>query len=715
MVIWEETIFDLKHMLERQGAFRNVRLWSFSTENEKEPFLHEGAGHGAVGNPPRKVRELVDPSRERMVLIVSDCVSPAWYDGRVSRMMANWAGSNMTAIVQILPYRLWSRTGLGRASSVYLRSLAPGTVNEKLEAKSASRRMRRKPPKVPAGLKIPVITLEPRSLHPYAKSVAATGGLWIPGVVMNLGRRHPPRPPQGGNGQRRGDVSSKSPFEGGAGDVSDSSGSPDNTPKGLHKTAQGQRSATLGYLGYQADVPAPRRKPPPDLSLEKRMQIFRATVSPLARRLAGYFAAAPLSLPVMRLIQRVMLPESRQVHLAEVFLSGLIRRTTPRDDPAIHPDSIQYEFVGGVREMLLGNNLLSESVLVLETLSEFIGKNMGKPLDFQAMIADPSRADRVLGQGNTQPFAKVAAGVLRRLGGEYAEMAKRLEDTSKSPLEGGQGGVSEGTGDGDGRTSKSPLEGGAGGVSKSVSKNVSELPKRFTNKLDMKFVLIPPGEFLMGSPEDEPGRRNDEKQHRVTISRAFYMQTTQVTQGQWEKLMGDNPSHFKDGGENCPVEQVSWDDVQKFIKKLNETGETDKYRLPTEAEWEYACRAGTTTPFYFGECLSTDEANYDGKYPLGDCPKGEYREKTVPVRSFPPNDWGLYDMHGNVWEWCRDWYGDYPSETVTDPGGPSTGSYRVARGGCRIISAEYCRSANRSFYSPGYRLDYYGFRLVLSP
>jgi len=130
----------------------------------------------------------------------------------------------------------------------------------------------------------------------------------------------------------------------------------------------------------------------------------------------------------------------------------------------------------------------------------------------------------------------------------------------------------------------------------------------------------------------------------------------------------------------CPVEKVSYDDIQEFIRKLNRKDSMGKYRLPTEAEWEYAARAGTTTPFSFGRCLSTDQANYDGNYPLSGCTKGRYRGKTVSVASFSPNAWGLYDMHGNVWEWCRDWYGDYPSGSVTDPGGPSTGSFRVGRG-----------------------------------
>lgn len=237
--------------------------------------------------------------------------------------------------------------------------------------------------------------------------------------------------------------------------------------------------------------------------------------------------------------------------------------------------------------------------------------------------------------------------------------------------------------------------------------------KKFTNRYGMSFVYIEPGTFTMGSPSNEPQRGSDEKQHQVTLTKGYYMQTTEVTQGQWKQVMGSNPSYFKNCGDNCPVEQVSWDDAQAFIKKLN-SRDGGGYRLPSEAEWEYACRAGTSTPFSFGRCLSTDQANYDGNYPLTGCSKGKYRQTTTPAASFASNDWGLYDMHGNVYEWCQDWYGKYTNDS-TDPVGSSGGSSRVLRGGCWSISAEHCRSANRSYFSPDDRNGSIGFRLVRSP
>jgi len=239
--------------------------------------------------------------------------------------------------------------------------------------------------------------------------------------------------------------------------------------------------------------------------------------------------------------------------------------------------------------------------------------------------------------------------------------------------------------------------------------------KRFTNSIGQEFVWIEQGTFMMGSPENEPGRSSDEKQHQVTLTKGFYLQTTEVTQGQWKAVMGNNPSYFKNCGDNCPVENVSWNDAQEFIKNLNQKEGKKIYRLPTEAEWEYAARAGTSTPFHTGRCLSTDQANYNGNYPLEGCPKGKYREKTVPAASFAPSAWGLYDMSGNVWEWCQDWYGHYPAGSVTNPEGSSTGSSRILRGGSWLLNAVCCRSADRFSFAPGSWYGSLGFRLVLSP
>jgi formylglycine-generating enzyme required for sulfatase activity len=234
----------------------------------------------------------------------------------------------------------------------------------------------------------------------------------------------------------------------------------------------------------------------------------------------------------------------------------------------------------------------------------------------------------------------------------------------------------------------------------------------YTNSLGMKFAWIPPGTFLMGSPANEPERCDDETQHKVTLTKGFHLGIHQVTQAQWQAVMGDNPSHFK-GDSNLPVEKVSWDDCVAFCAAL---GKKDgmTYRLPTEAEWEYACRAGTTTPFHFGATISVNQANYDGNYIYNNGEKGAYRQKTTPVGSFPANAWSLYDMHGNVWEWCVDWYGQYQEGELKDPQGFVGGNTRVLRGGAWNGFPRDCRAACRRRNVAGYRLPYLGFRVALN-
>lgn len=242
-----------------------------------------------------------------------------------------------------------------------------------------------------------------------------------------------------------------------------------------------------------------------------------------------------------------------------------------------------------------------------------------------------------------------------------------------------------------------------------------EPPKHFTNTIGMKFVWIPPGSFVMGSPKEEKQRNHSEPhaetQHKVTLTKGLYMGVYAVTQEQWQEVMGNNPSQFK-GEKNLPVDTVSWNDCQAFIKKLQEKDKDKKaYRLPTEAEWEYACRAGTTTPFHFGTTISTDQANYDGNFAYGTGTKGTYRGKTTPVDAFPANAWGLHDMHGNLYQWCQDLYGTYPKDDVTDPQGAVKGDTRVIRGGMWYYGPSLCRSARRDGMAPGHRDRYYGFRI----
>ena len=227
-------------------------------------------------------------------------------------------------------------------------------------------------------------------------------------------------------------------------------------------------------------------------------------------------------------------------------------------------------------------------------------------------------------------------------------------------------------------------------------------------KLEM--VSIPAGEFLMGSLDADPDAQEKEQpQHRVRITKPFYLGQHLVTQAQWEAVMGSNPSKFK--GPKNPVEGVSWDDCQEFLDKLNQRpgNPAGKFVLPSEAQWEYAIRAGSTTRF----CCGDDESQ------LGEYAWFEVNSDSKPHRvgEKKPNTWGLYDMHGNIWEWCQDWYeeGYYKNSPANDPSGPPHGEDRVRRGGCWGIPAAHCRSANRNGDEPGDRTDDLGFRIALVP
>lgn len=267
-------------------------------------------------------------------------------------------------------------------------------------------------------------------------------------------------------------------------------------------------------------------------------------------------------------------------------------------------------------------------------------------------------------------------------------------------------------------------------------RSAQDKDKTITNSVGMKLALIPAGKFMMGSPLDEVERDPEELLHEVTISKPFYIGVFEVTQAEYEKVTGKKPPALftkeRGGGPNHPVEQVAWGGAVAFCQTLNdlapERQANRRYRLPTEAEWEYACRAGTQTPFHFGKSLSSKQANFNGNYPYGDAAKDVNMRATAKVGSYPSNAFGLYDMHGNVSEWCGDFYDPdyYKAGPKTDPPGPDKGViktsfqdkfskdefFRVVRGGCWLDEARGCRSAYRSRFQPTDPYRIIGFRVV---
>ncbi|MDR2717239.1 MAG: formylglycine-generating enzyme family protein [Treponema sp.] len=239
-------------------------------------------------------------------------------------------------------------------------------------------------------------------------------------------------------------------------------------------------------------------------------------------------------------------------------------------------------------------------------------------------------------------------------------------------------------------------------------------------------VYIEGGTFIMGSPAIEAERDIDEALHQIAVG-SFFLGKYEVTQDEYEKAMKETPGNFK--GKKLPVESISWYNAIAFCNKLSQSRglspayvvegtavmwdrNANGYRLPTEAEWEYACRAGTGTPFNTGINITTDQANFDGRYPYNGNAPGAFPETTMPVGNYPANAWGLYDMHGNVYEWCWDWHADYARDEQTDPTGPASGSYRVIRGGSWVNSGQALRSASRGVYISGDGNERIGFRLA---
>ncbi|HTI24036.1 MAG TPA: SAV_2336 N-terminal domain-related protein, partial [Kutzneria sp.] len=354
MQIWRRAAVELRVLLERMGAFRDVRVWEMDTR-EDEPRLRR------PGAPSRSPRELIDPSGRRLVLMLSDCVGEAWLSGAMSQLLALWSKSGSVAIVQTLPQRLWHRTGVVPVP-VRLRAFESGLPFRRFEFQPRNQGFGAPPP---SGIPVPIMELDPRWIGRWASLLAGENRGWVDGVVVLAGGEIGARPE------------------------------------------------------WMVDVP-------PDTPVDL-VQAFRATASPTAWRLAGYLSTAPLNLPVMRLVQATMLPESGPAHLAEVFLGQLLHRVgeeQPREDP----DEVQYDFHKGVRETLLGTLRRDEAVRVFGEVSRFVGSRMGQPLDFAAMLADPFGHDGPRLSADSMAFAQVFKTVLESLGPPYSQAAKRWSE-----------------------------------------------------------------------------------------------------------------------------------------------------------------------------------------------------------------------------------------------------------------------------------------------
>jgi formylglycine-generating enzyme required for sulfatase activity len=653
--IWQQTINELQQLLKHHGAFRDVRTWGLKiTEAKTQIFVQNRTGN--FDSKPRSPKELIDSKGRRLILLVSDCISPAWRNKFIHPVLNLWGTQGLLTILQLLPEHLWERTALASEISLQLHSLSPGVFNSQLigktwddndikfplpESPSITKEHNKK---IQNSISVPIVTLEPEPLLTWAKVIAGLGKVGTVGFIFTPSTRD------------------------GEADFSEVAG------ERLHPTGLVSR--------------------------------FRATASPLARRLAVLMAAAPVSLPVVHLIQQTVLKDSRQIHVAEVFMSGLLKpQSSPSQDT--RPNYIEYEFIDEIRELLLDSIRVSEANLVLEKVSEFVARRVGLSVkDFEARLLAPTSSGNDTLETQIRPFARLKAQVLRQLGGVYALKAAELEVNSQALLK---------------FTFEVVTVNRRGEIIKKETKQAQFFSVNLGKDIPLEMVFIAGGSFMMGSPEGE-GNESEKPQHKVNVQ-PFFMGKYPITQAQWravaklpqvERKLKSEPSHFK--GDDLPVESISWYDAVEFCARLSKETRRE-YRLPTEAEWEYGCRAGTTTPFHFGETITSELANYDGNLKFSDEAKGERRRKTTSIGHFPANSFGLYDMHGNVWEWCEDtWHGNY-KDAATD-GSARTSlddnnnqKDRLLRGGSWFYNPGRCRSAYRNSNSGDGGSDI-GFRIV---
>ncbi|MCA2828233.1 MAG: formylglycine-generating enzyme family protein [Microcystis sp. M086S1] len=727
--IWRELINELQNLLENQGAFKTVRVWQISTSNNQELQLVRRRKKAKPEQRYHSHKELIHPRGQGLVLLVSDCVSPLWQKALIHPWLKDWSEKQPTAILQLFPERLWNSTQLGRGRKLFTTALTAGVPNPKLILKNYPQWL---PINWQNTLLIPVITLEIEVLKQWAKVVAGSGNAQISAFLFDL------------------EFIKQQIIE---------------IPP-ISREENKQDSEDKNSIKNKAEAMVER---------------FFATASEPAKKLAKMMAAAPVSMQVVNLIRKTLLNEVRPVHVAEFYMGGLLKPIVENEEGQYRV----YDFLPGVRQVLNDAIGRRQTIKVLDAISQYIAGEIKSPIrSFAALLTllptyPPEQREKIL------PFAQVSIEVLGNLGGEYAEFAEKIAVNISNPLpipQPSEPPLKTRTFEFIVATieRQSRLWGLFPKREKWVIKKEKRQAKGIVQKLaegvELELMEIPGGTFTMGTEDEEierlvkkfgwEGFRSERPQHRVTVS-SFYMGRYPITQAQWravasrtdlkvERNLNPDPSHFKDppkpplereasdsppfegarGGSPArwdrPVEQVSWYDAVEFCARLSKlTGK--EYRLPSEAEWEYACRAGTTTPFHFGETITGELANYDARKTYADEPKGEYRRQTTPVGQFPPNAFGLYDMHGNVWEWCLDpWHENYQGEPPRDGSVWDENNndnryqsllistkelltdkrYRVLRGGSWNVIPLNCRSAYRNRDLPVILSNFIGFRVA---
>jgi formylglycine-generating enzyme required for sulfatase activity len=675
MAVWQETADELARLMAQHGGFNEVTQWRLRFEGDDAHLVSP-----AKSKQPLSRLSLL--AERQLILLLTDGASSRWRDGKMSDALERWGERSPVVIVQVLGERMWPHTPLG-APPLLVKSQSPGSPNRDLACRPRWQTILESPPA--AAMPFPVIALDHELIAEWARMLMQPGALYT--AVA------PPRP------------------------LKDEKPEPAPRPPGLWRW----------ILDRLKPKDVKRETPPPvEPTPAERISNFRNLVSKDAYELAIYLSWMPLSLPVMRLVQAKMLPHPRPEQLSEVLLGGLIKRLN-RNTVINDPDDLRFDFYDPEVRRLLQNRIRRDEIPpLLRSIADYFSRLAGQRYSFTALIPH-LKGDKRLPVETDLPFAEILLPALERLGLKHLFVP----------------------GDGDGGPGRPPIE-SFSFVTVRLDERGKEIERRTLSArhcvedlgegVTLEMVEIPGGKFMMGTAEAEVEKVRKEykrlgygeswvdaerPQHEIRVP-PFFIGKHAVTQTQWRAVaqlpkvkidLKPDPSHFK--GDKLPVESVSWDEAKEFVARLNAKlglGEENGYRLPSEAEWEYAARAGSQTAFAFGETINPEIVNYNGDYPYGQALKGKNRGKTIAVGSLGvANAWGLFDMHGNVWEWCEDnWHGNYD-------GAPTDGSawvdisrrasYRVLRGGGWVYDAAFCRSAFRYYYSPGYRYRSLGFRL----
>ena len=756
MHIWQRLVKDVVKILRSYGAFRDVQLFDLKV-NQSAPAGEVVQLISSPHRPGHRPTELIDQRGRRIVIVLSDCAGTYWWDGTLLPMLQSWGKVMPIVVWQMLPAWMWKRTALGRGTSIAIHNDSPGAANQQFQIRVQERKV---PEDAQQRIPVPVVTSEVRDLSRWSLMVAGDRRAIMPGFLL----------PQLG-----GTVPRSKGIEAIARDRVDNS-----IDKG-NSTEQVAFNKALDQVARERVQRFIELASPPAQRLIMLLAAAPVITLPVVRLIRdGMMYDEPSPLPVAEvflsgLLQRLSGQEGEEF---EQLIQQEVDRQVADDSELqgsalfeatatllLEPqDFLQYDFVPKVRQILLEVLPTVDTIDVVNSVSAAVERrwNQVSGQDFRAFLTNP-KVEVSEDLSGLRSFANVTAEILEQLGGDYASFAAQLRygaggdpslelevETDDFPLVDLEYEVAQ-------FINFPPLQ-----AYEYKSASIAAILDRVTFEtatierntygdweiqrrsmatwgyteflliddqsgegIGLDMIAIPRGKFTMGAPQSEVVRMARERPLHEVMLQSFFLGRSPITQAQWrvvarysqiERELNPDPSEFK--GNNRPVENVSWEDAQEFCQRLSvQTGKD--YRLPSEAQWEYGCRAGTKTPFHYGETITTELANYNGAEIYNNGPKGEYREHTTDVETFPANEWGLYDMHGNVWEWCEDdWHSNYedaPSDGSAwiEIGRKSTEN--LLRGGSWGLTPVLCRSSCRNEIAHTVRFHTFGLRICYIP